>query len=242
MSALIPIREHDGRQAVSGRELHTFLGAGARYNDWFQRMVEYGFIDGTDFYSILSESTGGRPSTDHALTLDMAKELAMIQRTPKGQEARRYFIDVEKQAREIVVPQTLPEALRAYAAEVEHRQALQAKVDEITPRAEAWDEIASAEGDYAVADAAKMLARAGIPMGRDRLFVELAKLRWIYRGEKKRWRPYQSAIDAGYMAERAQAPHRDADGELVASAPQVRLTIRGVERLRVRLGVLKAVS
>ena len=98
MNALIPIREVDGRQAVSGRDLHAFLGVGARYNDWFPRMVDYGFIERQDFYSILSESTGGRPGVDHVLTLDMAKELAMIQRTDRGKQARQYFIEVEKRA------------------------------------------------------------------------------------------------------------------------------------------------
>lgn len=112
------------------------------------------------------------------------------------------------------------------------------EIESLTPRAEAWDELASAEGDYAVADAAAMLNRAGISTGRDRLFTTLAELRWIYRGEKRRWRPYASTIDAGYMAERAQPPHRDADGILVPSPPQVRITARGVERLRVRLGAL----
>lgn len=112
------------------------------------------------------------------------------------------------------------------------------QIEALTPRAEAWDEFADAGTDYAVADAAALLNRAGIQTGRDRLFAKLADLRWIYRGEKRRWRPYASAIDAGYLTERAQPPHRDADGVLVPSPPQVRITARGVERLRVRLGVL----
>ncbi|WDH80167.1 phage antirepressor KilAC domain-containing protein [Microbacterium esteraromaticum] len=112
------------------------------------------------------------------------------------------------------------------------------QIEALTPRAEAWDEFADAGTDYAVADAAALLNRAGIQTGRDRLFAKLAEIRWIYRGEKRRWRPYASAVDAGYLTERAQPPHRDADGVLVPSPPQVRITARGVERLRVRLGVL----
>lgn len=99
MTALIPIREREGEQAVSGRELHGFLGPTTRYNDWFPRMAEYGFTEGVDFYSVLSESSGGRPSTDHILTLDAAKEIAMIQRTDRGKQARAYFIEVEKRYR-----------------------------------------------------------------------------------------------------------------------------------------------
>ncbi|MGN7861489.1 antA/AntB antirepressor family protein [Microbacterium sp. 22303] len=238
MSALIPIREHEGRQAVSGRELHAFLDVATPYKDWFPRMLAYGFTEGEDFGAILSESTGGRPATDHALTLDMAKELAMIQRTPKGKQARQYFIEVEKQAREITVPQTLPEALRAYAAEVEQRQALEAHVAVITPRAEAWDELASARGDYAVKDAAGILARAGVKTGQNRLFTQLRDLGWIHRAHDGGWRAYASAVNAGYLTEKPQSHHHPRTGELVLDAPQVRVTIRGLERLRVRLGAL----
>ena len=86
-----------GEQLVSGRELHEFLEVGTAYKDWFPRMVAYGFDEGKDFSSFLSRSTGGRPSVDHAMKLDMAKEISMIQRTAKGKQARQYFIEVEKQ-------------------------------------------------------------------------------------------------------------------------------------------------
>lgn len=86
----------DSDNKVSGRELHEFLEVETRYNDWFQRMTEYGFIDGTDFYSKMSKTSGGRPSVDHIITIDMAKEICMIQRTEKGKQARQYFIECEK--------------------------------------------------------------------------------------------------------------------------------------------------
>ncbi|MGN7977397.1 phage antirepressor KilAC domain-containing protein [Microbacterium sp. 22195] len=108
-------------------------------------------------------------------------------------------------------------------------------IAELTPRAEAWDDLASAEGDYAVADAANILKRAGISTGPQRLFDTLGELGWIYRGEERRWRPYARALDAGYLTERAMPP-RVKDGELLPVAPQVRVTARGLERLRVRLG------
>lgn len=96
---LVPIRDYNGKQAVSGRELHEFLQVTTRYNDWFARMCEYGFVEGQDFYSFSSKTpTGGRPSIDHALTIDMGKELGMIQRTELGRQIRQYFIEVEKRA------------------------------------------------------------------------------------------------------------------------------------------------
>lgn len=87
----------NGEQLVSGRELHEFLEVGTPYDKWFPRTCEYGFSEGTDFSTFLSESTGGRPKANHAMTLDMAKEISMIQRSEKGKQARQYFIEVEKQ-------------------------------------------------------------------------------------------------------------------------------------------------
>lgn len=84
---------------VNGRELHKYLEVKTRYNDWFTDVIQYGFIENVDFTSFTEKRvkpSGGRPSIDHALKLDMAKEVSMIQRTEKGRQARQYFIDVEK--------------------------------------------------------------------------------------------------------------------------------------------------
>lgn len=97
MKDLIKIEVNENQEPiVNGRELHKALGVKTAYKDWFPRMVEYGFNKGQDFCSILSESTGGRPETNHAIKLDMAKEIAMIQRNENGKKVRQYFIQVEK--------------------------------------------------------------------------------------------------------------------------------------------------
>lgn len=84
-------------QTVSARELHEKLNIGTRFNDWFPRMTEYGFVEGTDFYSKMSKTeNGGRPSTDYEISVDMAKQICMIQRTPEGKVVRQYLIDLEK--------------------------------------------------------------------------------------------------------------------------------------------------
>lgn len=101
MSNLIPINyDNPERPAVSGRELHDFLEVTTRYNDWFNRMTEYGFTEGEDYYSFLSnrsDGLAGKPRTDHQLTIPMAKELCMIQRNERGKQARQYFLAVEAQ-------------------------------------------------------------------------------------------------------------------------------------------------
>ena len=113
------------------------------------------------------------------------------------------------------------------------------QIEQLTPRAEAWDELASADGDYSVADAAKILARAGVQTGPQRLFQQLGGMRWTHRGHDGKWRAYASAVDAGYLAEKPQSHHHPGTGELVLDAPQVRVTLRGLERLRVRLGSIE---
>lgn len=106
MKELIKITEHKGEKVVSARELHQFLEVKTEFKDWILRMLDYGFEQDKDFSSFLSESTGGRPSKEFALTIDTAKEIAMIQRNEKGKEARRYFIEVEKLAKESYKPKT----------------------------------------------------------------------------------------------------------------------------------------
>jgi phage anti-repressor protein len=104
MNELIKIQQHNGKQAVSARELYDFLEVGTEFAKWCTRMFDYGFEEDKDFTPILTKSTGGRPSVDYALTLDCAKEIAMIQRTPQGKQAREYFITCEKKLREIAKP------------------------------------------------------------------------------------------------------------------------------------------
>ena len=96
MNDLIKVNYDNDRPTVLARELHEFLEVKTAYKDWFPRMCEYGFLEGTDFCSFLSESTGGRPAQDAQLTIEMAKEICMLQRNEKGKQARQYFIQLEK--------------------------------------------------------------------------------------------------------------------------------------------------
>lgn len=97
MSNLIPINYDSDRQTVSARALHEFLEVETPYRLWFPRMCEYGFSDGIDYtpYNFVHPQNH-QETTDHQLTIDMAKEIAMLQMTEKGKQARQYFIEVEK--------------------------------------------------------------------------------------------------------------------------------------------------
>jgi len=90
----------DAIPTCNARDLHAFLQVQTQFKDWIARRIEeYEFEEGKDFCSILSESTGGRPAKEYALSLDMAKELSMVERTEKGKQARQYFIECERQAK-----------------------------------------------------------------------------------------------------------------------------------------------
>lgn len=151
MNELIPVTmNNEGIPTVSGRILHQFLEVETRYNDWFSRMCEYGFTENVDFISFTQNGVkpqGGRPETDHAITLDMAKELSMIQRTPKGKEARQYFIDVEKawnsperiMERALLIAQTNINKLKLESKVKDER------IKELTPKADYYDLILSSK-------------------------------------------------------------------------------------------------
>ena len=142
MNELITVNYDNNRPTVLGRDLHELLEVETRYNDWFPRMTEYGFAEGIDFYSILSKtSEGGRPKQDHQLTIEMAKELCMLQRTEKGKQARQYFIQLEKDWNS-------PEKIMARALQIANQEikslrltnaVQQQQIAELNPKATYYD-------------------------------------------------------------------------------------------------------
>ena len=158
MNELIKITTNEvGEPTVLGRELHDFLKVATPYDKWFPRMAEYGFSEGKDFSTFLSESTGGRPSTDHLLTIDMAKEICMIQRTEVGKQARQYFIQVEKDYNS-------PEKIMARALRIAEKELstlrLETKVQaqqiaELQPKATYYDLILQCPSLLSVTEIAK---------------------------------------------------------------------------------------
>lgn len=99
-NGLIPIYQTENGQAVNARELHEFLEVGTKFSDWIKdRIKKYDFVEFADFIHISEKretSTGGTISEEYILTLDTAKEIAMVQNNEKGKQIRKYFIDVEK--------------------------------------------------------------------------------------------------------------------------------------------------
>lgn len=172
---------------VLGRDLHEMLEVGTAYKDWFPRMCEYGFEEGKDFSSFLSESTGGRPATDHQLTLNMAKEICMIQRSEKGKQCRQYFISVESQW-------NTPEAVMARALKMAEQQLKQLKVinSELTvdnqimkPKADYFDELVDRNLLTNFRETAKQL-----DIKEKDFMAFLLEHKYIYRDKRGRIMPY----------------------------------------------------
>ncbi|EDU35708.1 MULTISPECIES: ORF6C domain-containing protein [Clostridium] len=103
---LIPVYENNkGHKLVNARELHGFLGVGTKFTDWVKdRIKKYGFIENEDFIHVSEKretSTGATIAEEYILTIDTAKEIAMVQNNSKGRQARKYFIAVEKKLKEV---------------------------------------------------------------------------------------------------------------------------------------------
>ena len=195
MTELIKINyDNPQRPVVSGRELHKALDITTRYNDWFARMCEYGFTEDKDFYLFLSKSSGGRPSTDHMLTIPMAKELCMIQRTDIGRKFRQYFISVEEawNSPEMVMQ-------RALSIANERVKALQLSVSQLTvdnqimqPKAEYFDELVDRRLLTNFRDTAKELH-----IGQKEFIQFLLDHKYVYRDRKSKLKPYMPYVEDG---------------------------------------------
>lgn len=105
---LIKITEHEGKQAVSARDLHCFLGSRREFATWMKdRINKYGLVENQDYIVIdefVKNPSGGRPLIQYILSLDCAKELAMVEGNSRGKAARLYFIECEKKLKEVVKP------------------------------------------------------------------------------------------------------------------------------------------
>ena len=194
MNELIKITTNEvGEPTVLGRELHEFLEVKTLYKDWFPRMVEYGFTEGKDFSSFLSESTGGRPSIDHLLTIDMAKEICMIQRTVVGKQARQYFIQVEKDYNS-------PEKIMARALRIAEKElsTLKLDVERMKLKEIFADSVASSHSTILIGELAKILKANGFETGQKRLFETLRQDGFLIKRKGSDYNmPTQKAMELG---------------------------------------------
>ena len=189
----------DQVQTVDARELHAKLGVGRDFSNWIKaRITEYGFTSHIDFVEVSARSgenpSGGRPRVEYALSLDMAKELAMVENNDIGRATRRYFLSCERQAKaasvHFLVPRSLPEALRLAADQAERIEAQKAQIATLAPKADFHDKVTEAVNCQTIEEVAKVLGT-----GQNRMFAWLRDQRILKPGNM----PYQRFIDEGHF-------------------------------------------
>ena len=204
MNELIKINtSNPDRPTVLGRDLHEALEVKTAYKDWFPRMCEYDFTEGEDFCSILSESTGGRPAVNHQLTIPMAKEICMLQRTEKGKECRQYFIKVEGawNTPEMIVARA-HQILQARLDDAISRVAqLESKVETDRPKVLFADAVSASDTTILVGELAKLISQHGVDIGQRRLFQWMRDNGYLIRREGTDHNmPTQRAMELGLFS------------------------------------------
>ena len=210
---------------VDGRELHEFLAVKTEYRHWFSRMCEYGFTEGVDFNPVKKDRVrleGDREVTreieTHLLSIEMAKELCMIQRTEKGKMARKYFIEVEKAWND-------PVLIMGRALKLSERKLANAQeaIAIMQPKAEFYDAVADSKTLTSVGNVAKLLNVKGL--GRNNMYKALRNIAVLNSDNV----PYQRYINAGYF-KLVESKYTAGENTVVATTTYV--TQRGIDYIR----------
>lgn len=240
-STLIPINQTNGRETVNARELHKFLDIGKDFSTWIkQRIEQYGFIEGTDYIINLAPqnggaSHGGHNRADYHISIDMAKELSMVERTAKGKQARQYFIDMERRAKaaplqiiDLTDPSQLVPLLQNYA---ERTLVAEARLIEVEPKALAFDQLDALEGSLSVRPASKVL---GVPEHKLKAWLQVN--RWAFRQNGKGpLQGYVEKLNAGYI-DHKHGEYFNKEGDKRVSITLM-ITPKGLKKLAHTFGV-----
>lgn len=212
------------QQGVNARDLHAFLEVKSRFNDWIaNRIKDFDFQENQDYLTLTKKIVSGGLAKEYFLTLNMAKELSMVERNEKGKQARQYFIRCEKQLREVAqqqfaIPQTLPEALRLAADLADKNAALESKVKADAPKVEFCDKVVADNEAMTITKAAKVI---GYPPRKLKDYIR--QIGWLYANSDT---PMQNTITSGYMVLRF-AHWTDVNGNAVEK-PYAHVTAKGM--------------
>ena len=187
MNEIIKIDLNENHEPiVSGRQLHEALGVKTRYNDWFNRMTEYGFIENQDYLAITQKRVTAQGNStnqvDHIIKLDMAKEIAMIQRTERGKQVRQYFIQVEK---DFNSPEKIMARALLMADQKVHK--LEAQIEADRPKVLFADAVSASHTSILVGELAKLLKQNGVEIGATRLFGWLRSHGYLIKRNGRDW-------------------------------------------------------
>ena len=203
---LIPINYDGERPTVSARELYDGLDVKTAFKDWFPRMTEYGFEPGKDFNVLKNERVQiegrrevRREITDYSISVDMAKQICMLQRTERGRMYRQYFIDLEKAWN--TPEQIFARALKMADREIEKLKASNGQLSEdvkrMKPKEIFADAVSASHTSILVGELAKILKQNGVETGQKRLFEWLRNNGYLIKGGSSRNMPTQRAMEMG---------------------------------------------
>ena len=204
----IKVNYESDKPTVSGRELHEKLGIKTAYKDWFPRMCEYGFAEGEDFNPLKNEQVrdeGGREVTrtitDHQLTIEMAKQICMIQRTEIGKQYREYFIELEKKwnSPEFVIARALKMANQQIERVTAQLETVNAKLEEAKPKIVFADAVSASNTSILIGDLAKIIRQNGVEIGQKRMFEWLRKNGYIMKNGTSKNLPTQRSMEHGWF-------------------------------------------
>ena len=193
MNEIIKVNYENDRPTVLARDLHQFLGVGSEFSHWFKRMCEYGFSEGTDFSPFLTESSGGRPAQDAQLTIEMAKEICMLQRNERGKQARQYFIQLEKDWNS-------PEKVMARALQIADKKIkrLETQIEEDRPKVLFAGAVETSKSSILIGELAKILKQNGVSIWQNRLFEWMRQNGYLIRRNGSDYNmPTQRAMEMG---------------------------------------------
>lgn len=214
MNELINVTLNDNHEpVVSGRQLHEALEVKTRYNDWFNRMTEYGFIENQDYRAITQKRVTAQGNStnqvDHIIKLDMAKEIAMIQRTERGKQVRQYFIQVEK---DFNSPEKIMARALLMADQKVHK--LEAQIEADRPKVLFADAVSASHTSILVGDLAKLISQNGYKIGANRLFSWLRDNGYLIKKRGASWNmPTQKSMELG-LFEIKETNIQHADGHI----------------------------
>lgn len=198
MNELITVNYENDQPTVSGRELHGFLGVETPYRKWFPRMCEYGFTENVDYTpDIFVHPLNNQETTDHRLTIPMAKEICMIQRTERGKQARQYFIKLEEawNTPELVMARALKMADKNITQLKIENGHLQQLIESNAPKVKFADTVIKTDSNISMRQMAKLLCDQNISIGEKRLFSLLRDNNILMYDNE----PYQTYIDRKYF-------------------------------------------
>ena len=214
MNEIINVTLNDNHEpVVSGRQLHEALGVNSNYTTWFDRMTDYGFTENQD-YILLSNfgnqtGRGGHNKVDHIIKLDMAKEIAMIQRTARGKKVRQYFIQVEK---DFNSPEKIMARALLMADQKVHK--LEAQIEANKPKVLFADAVSASHTSILVGDLAKLISQNGFKIGANRLFSWLRDNGYLIKKRGASWNmPTQKSMELG-LFEIKETNIQHADGHI----------------------------